>query len=335
VHDRLKDKLKFLIVTLCSFTGLALLAEYAVFLGLQHPSYIPSFAITPFRDYYTHHDRNIVQVTDCARYDSGLFYLLAPGRCLFTNREFRVSIEANSLGLRDDEASLESPKIICLGDSYTMGWGVGQGESFPHLLERLSGHKTLNAAMSSFGTAREIILLDRLDLDSVTHILIQYHANDFGENASFRANNNSLQIRPERSYDSLRQYIESRNKYFPFKHLYGVSKGVAKQFFARSRSPRVGASAAQDFLDIVKAANVRPDITIIIFKLDDHNRFPDDLATSADSLLRTPAYQMLNVKTLEIADVLTDSDYFVLDEHINAKGHRKIASKIHDRFFND
>lgn len=39
------------------------------------------------------------------------------------------------MGLRDSNAALNQPEIICIGDSHTMGWGVEQEETFPKLLD--------------------------------------------------------------------------------------------------------------------------------------------------------------------------------------------------------
>ena len=50
-----------------------------------------------------------------------------------------------------------------LGDSHAMGWGVEQEEALPQVLARKSGRKVLNAAVSSYGTVREMLMLDRLD----------------------------------------------------------------------------------------------------------------------------------------------------------------------------
>ena len=50
-----------------------------------------------------------------------------------------------------------------LGDSYAMGWGVEQGESFPEILEAATGLRVLNAGVPSYGTPRELLMLERLD----------------------------------------------------------------------------------------------------------------------------------------------------------------------------
>lgn len=70
--------------------------------------------------------------------------MLKPDTTLtFQNREFKNIIHTNSKGLRDDDSSLVKPEIICLGDSYTFGWGVDNGISFPDKLEKLTAYKVL------------------------------------------------------------------------------------------------------------------------------------------------------------------------------------------------
>ena len=60
-----------------------------------------------------------------------------------------------------------------LGDSHAMGWGVGQGGSAAAGLARKSGRRVLNAAVSSYGTARELSLLDWLDASRLRVLVVQ------------------------------------------------------------------------------------------------------------------------------------------------------------------
>jgi hypothetical protein len=314
---------------------LAFILEGLLFVILNNPSFIPEFLLEPFRDYYRVSDRNIIQVTECAQYDSGLFYILKQGSCSFENREFKVNNQINSQGLRDDETSLQYPTIIALGDSYTMGWGVEQNECFPEVLEKRLHRKVLNAGISSFGTAREFQLWNRLLTDSVRYIFLQYHANDYEENEKFISNNFRLIIRNEFSYDSLREAIKNRERYFPFKHLYGVSKGIAKDWLKSHPTIPGSDDEAQHFLRVIKNSGLRPEIRIIVFKLDENNyknqNNSDDFIKRIDSLLKTGEFRSLNISTIKLGNYLTRDDYFILDDHINAKGHLKIAAKIHEQ----
>ena len=74
--------------------------------------------------------------------------------------------------MRDDEESLKAPEVIVLGDSVAMGWGIEQNETMAQQIEAMAGLKVLNAGISSYGTVREMKLLNRLDLSRVKYLVI-------------------------------------------------------------------------------------------------------------------------------------------------------------------
>ncbi|HEY6505512.1 MAG TPA: hypothetical protein VIZ28_16170 [Chitinophagaceae bacterium] len=94
---------------------------------LYHPSKIPAFLVPSFRYYYGNMQRNIIQFNPaCSIYDSSLLYTLKPSsRFVLSNYEFSDTFRINKMGLRDDENSLSKPAIVCIGDSYAIGWGAG------------------------------------------------------------------------------------------------------------------------------------------------------------------------------------------------------------------
>jgi len=70
----------------------------------------------------------------------------------------------NSLGLRDDEFSLDAkPTILFLGDSFVWGLDSEADERFTELLKpKLPGYRVLAAGVAGFGTDQEYLLLKRL-----------------------------------------------------------------------------------------------------------------------------------------------------------------------------
>jgi hypothetical protein len=153
---------------------------------INNSSVLKGPLLTVFRKYYRYKDRKIIQyIEDCAKYDSELAYTLKPGKCHLKNREWEVEFSINSAGLRDDEESLFSPEIVVVGDSQAMGWGVSQDLTFSSLLENALGKPILNAAISSYGTARELKILERIDLSNLKFLIIQYSDNDYRENRTY------------------------------------------------------------------------------------------------------------------------------------------------------
>jgi hypothetical protein len=154
------------------FSAAVICIEFLVLLGLHNPSltrFLPRFGVSFL---WAIARRDIIPVQflkDCGKFDPELFYTLKPGEFEFGSRGFKKNrFFANSLGLRDSEESLHKPTIIVLGDSYAMGWGVEQNQTFAKLLESQTRLKTLNCGISSYGTVREIKMLDRIDNPTIS-----------------------------------------------------------------------------------------------------------------------------------------------------------------------
>lgn len=81
----------------------------------------------------------------------------------------RVAFRINSLGLRDRELGPKRPgvvRVLCLGDSFTVGYGVKPEEAWPKQLERLLNERAapkrfevVNAAVEAYSTFDEWHLL--------------------------------------------------------------------------------------------------------------------------------------------------------------------------------
>jgi len=76
-----------------------------------------------------------------------------------------VEVETNSDGFRDDEYPIEKgPKrrIIFLGDSLTLGWGVAKEETFEHRLESalndVAPTEIINLGVGNYNTTQEVNL---------------------------------------------------------------------------------------------------------------------------------------------------------------------------------
>ncbi len=75
-----------------------------------------------------------------------------------------IHVHHNSLGLRDDEFTLDDkPTIMFLGDSFVWGLDSEAGERFSDLLKaKIHNFKILAAGISGYGTDQEYLLLQRL-----------------------------------------------------------------------------------------------------------------------------------------------------------------------------
>ncbi len=328
---------------LCITALLALEATLGTFHQLDSRGHLEG----PLKHYYTRYlrhvdltTRNIIQYqSDCAQYDELLFYRLRPGTCVFKNTEFDTTVQVNGLGLRDDEISLQSPKVIFLGDSYTMGWGVQQNETFPQVFERITGLRTLNGGISSYGTVREMRLLKKIDRNQAQYVFIQYNGNDSRENEVF-LKNGFLEISEQEKYHKLiqahkegRAYHWGRYSKTFFKIMKLKIASKLKSLSSKNNAPIATNTDAKYFINVLKKSDLdHSGPKIIVFDVGDHNKndpkFIDDLSV----LLKGSSLDNL-VSTIDISSILNQEDYFRLDAHINDKGHRKIARFLSDAFF--
>ncbi|MBL0182681.1 MAG: hypothetical protein IPP96_10445 [Chitinophagaceae bacterium] len=329
--------------------GTMALPELLFTYWIKHPSIMPVSCRTIFNTYCTQAETNIIQFNpESSAYNDSLFYTLKPAsRFVFSNPEFSDSFYTNKMGLRDDDNSLLKPEIICLGDSYAMGWGVEQNESLGEQVGIALHKKVLNAAISSYGTARELKNLYRLDTANLQTIILQYCRNDYRENREFVQNNYSLSISSEKVYDSLLNDHYWSKLWFPFKRSVTIAKFYAEKktnhfLFPQKITWADSAAyhlkqAALYFTDIMfrSAINFK-NIKVLVVDLDEKESMNNDFLDEVNRLMMLPGYAAHfnnNLITVPVAELLTDADYYILDPHIRPSGHKKIAERLSTYLF--
>ena len=95
-----------------------------------------------------------------------------------------VEVKLNSKGMRSDEYDDNDKKIIFLGSSISLGWGVEQKDSYPGIIQtKLSSdsinYKVLNGSIGNYNTFRYVnnFLLNQTDIEPKV-IVINYFIND-------------------------------------------------------------------------------------------------------------------------------------------------------------
>ena len=316
-------------------------AEGAIAYALDHPEILtaPSGGETKLlalaRDYYMSWDRRIVQfLPACARYDPQLSYTLKPGECMVENREHRVHYQINREGLRDDEDALVRPAVVVTGDSHALGWGVARDDALSRRLGMLLRVKTLNAAQSSYGTARELALIERLDLSAAKAIIIQYCNNDFDENQAFAATG-TLGIISSQQYAAIVADHVNDTRYYPFKYL-RILLSIARQTMrSRDLEPPApeptNAQEARAFLDVLlRHEKTLKGRAVVVTEINEPHDMEPGFIIAARELLKESRYAGLSpvVSFVDLAPVLTANDYYMLDDHMRPTGHAKAALAI-------
>lgn len=273
-----------------------------------------------------------------SRHDSIMGYKFQSGITgRFTNPEFNVEIKTNSLGVRDDEASLHDPSIVVLGDSHGMGWGVEQQERFSEVLEKQFDIKVLNTAITSYGTHRESKLLSQVDLDSCKLLIIQYCDNDLDENRVNYPNPQKSGI-DARAFEVAGKQNTINKTYFPFKGIFLSLRSLIINGLKKSPPPAPAAPAKPvtnvpavkqehaeaffPYLERIRAIYKGP---IVVFDLGVYN-YP--IVKEFESYQATHPAQ--DTYFFNVHPLLGRPEYFTIDDHINARGHGKIGLALAD-----
>ena len=290
--------------------------------------------------FYFVDERNIIQLDhDCARYDKETGYTLRPGTCLFENREFSTSVSINSAGLRGSEGDLRSPEMIVLGDSFTMGWGVEESQSFVRLLANSLSVSVLNAGISSYDTPRELFLLRRLERSSLKDLLIQYSRNDHPRNSEYLRDPKAFNPMPEEGYLSLVRSVSHRADYYPGKYLIQFLPRLRESFQGKLplsyyQWDPVGVDAdreAADFLEILRRLLPSPPPQrILVFEMNPPSEPKRDFVHALQKRLDQGEWTVPNseLRAVDVSEDLAEDDWYPLDQHLRPSGHVKVAKRL-------
>ncbi|MEM6723789.1 MAG: GDSL-type esterase/lipase family protein [Bacteroidota bacterium] len=303
---------------------------------LHHPERIPERHVKVFRLYYLQYLRDIIQFNpDFARFDSTYFYRWEPGTAKQHEVEFKVTHQFNSAGFRDEEAALQRPEILFLGDSYTMGWGVEQAESFPALVEQQTGWTTLNMGVSSYGTVRELSRIPEIDTSALRCIVLQYCSNDLKENTNYKINQGVLKVSDAAFYREKVCQNKAERGYSLFQHTIKLLPVFLKGKFGQTtavtftkETPETPPLLALLYV-LQQFKDQLPDVPILIFELSEPG-WEDGAIQELDQVLQDGGLrnQLPDLRVVYPEKSLTADDRYLLDLHLKPSGHQKIAEGL-------
>ncbi len=279
-------------------------------------------------------NRSMIQFQEeSAQYDPELFYTLRPGNSRFRSFEFNTSYDVNSLGVRDDEASLDHPTVVFIGDSFTMGWGVEGNQTYASRFEELTDEKVLNTGVSSYGTAREYRMLSRVKLDSVKAIVLQFHDTDLEENA-FYLEQKKLGTRTKEEFDGQVNDNKKYMKYRPFQFMKTALLNLLVPSGSKAEEALTGNTNenpkyVEEFYAIFSEIQALKAVPLIFTYTGSFYTAPEKVKLFEDFAKKN---QIQNIYFVNLGDHLNHEDYFYFDDHINAKGHEKVAKLLVDRY---
>jgi hypothetical protein len=283
---------------------------------------------------YIYGERKIMQFQrGSGRYHPELGYTLMPGKFIFAEKEYNNVYYINSLGIRDTEEALSQPEIVVAGDSFALGWGVNQEETFAKLVEKKTNLPTLNTAVPSYGTVREMLMLRQVDRSRLRCLIIQYCNDDYDENLRYYLNGNRPQIMRAETFQKLMDKHSTPQKYFPGKNiLLKVKKKIAEaRPLPTPAADQTNLTDVDLFLHVLRQnADMLADLPIIALEMNGKNQpnsFTISLKQKAPGSENPPFIRQMIV--LDMSEYLRDKHFYVLDDHLNRDGHIVVADVLY------
>lgn len=302
----------------------SIIPAYLLFVVLR-TTFVQGVYIATIRDMYF----------GCMQYvDTKYAYRMTPGVCRLKNLEYDVTMTHDRTGFRN-RSEMPAARIAVLGDSHAYGHGVADDQTFAALLGRQLGEPVRNLALPASATRRE---LEAYVAQAPTAglIVLQYCDNDFDENPP------SLTLAPAVYTQMLRERLDAvisnydttkRRGMFGQSMLtlsYAAHELVSAHFF---RLP----SLAPDETSLPREADAfarlldayRPWLagkTVVVLESSGWGRNREGFQRVFEHRLQ--AIGQVHWVVLDSATLLTRSDYFRLDDHLNAAGHDKLAARL-------
>lgn len=258
-------------------------------------------------------------IPGCITPDPDLIYKPSNGTCKFDNIEFKTALTFTDEG-RNTGPKPTGPGIAVIGDSHAMGWGVNDHETFAAHLQATSNRPVYNLGVASYGTARELIRLEKSGvLDKVDTVIIQYCNNDKNENLKFDTT----------SHQALAEKVFAPNEVpampQPSKLQY-IAKGYGLTLAApfRSLSERLRRKNFNPHYDafipiLEKHRSALENKRVIVFYSNPYGQKYRNFPSGQDA--RLP-----NVHFVDLD--LSPSVYRKLDNHMSPDGHRIAADRL-------
>ena len=236
---------------------------------------------------------------------------------------YGTEIRTNSLGLREDR-EFEVPKpdgqkrLLVLGDSITLAWGVDVEDGFCARLDRdLDGWQVINSGVGNYNSSAEAETYDKLQVLEPDAVMLAFYINDIEK--------------PEYCHGLICSMTHVSYYYPLLKDRLGGGSGTYIDYYAdwyERESQRLKAD-----LDGIMTAAAQREQPMLLVAIPELHSFEDNPFPQVDALLQDVLATHPEVAFLDLRPHLVGQDPQSLwvsleDHHPNAEGHRLFAEAM-------
>jgi len=272
--------------------------------------------------------------------------------CIRIAPEFTIQFTTNSLGFRGPEPEVFPYRpILFLGDSFTLGYGVNDGEEFPELIRKILVRNygknqvpVINAGLYNNGNGRWVkFLRNEGKRFNPRMIVLQLCGNDFEDNVNERLFNLTssgdlveLTVGPPSKVRMIKKLIEAI-PHLPYSRLVGLARQLpgVRDINRNSNLPN-----SENKMSSKSAAGYKEQLTFRlvteVLRICEHEGWPvlmifvptkkGQPLVGLETILRRSSIPLIKVPSKNERPNL----YYLVDGHWNASGHAFVADLIAD-----
>lgn len=220
-------------------------------------------------------------------------------------------------------------RIICLGDSFTMGYGVDKSDTWPSQLENKlnSGnekYEVMNLGISGIGSAEELTILKSMIEYNPDIVILQFHSNDFiniseayesVEELKNEYEKGNLEIRIDEKEKN--EFGMTKNEYINY-YINKMAWGIKYKTYTKEEEWNKTEPHLIKMIEITEKNNIE----FIIFAFDIYNYQSTNITRLSDEY----DFTFLNMK--EYIHSLPLTDIRLQDYHFNPNGYDIISDEL-------
>jgi hypothetical protein len=272
------------------------------------------------------------------------------------DQTLRFDVATDAQGLRisaDSQHSQSSVRaagdrrriVHCIGDSYTMGWGVEWEDSYPAVLGELLGpeHQVLNVGMAGAGLWTSVERSNRIAVDSPPDdVVYLYNMTDYSDDAraAERRKSDGKSLWPAMHLACKHSYLCSTPFALMMKvNLTWVGAGL-QESIPETLSPRTEAAIAE--LETAASFDATDLDAPLLAGLKEFHRACEKRGTrlivlvyDMDLNLAPRVLRVARDQNIAATSFFFGREHLLPDAHFNAAGNRRLARLVHQRFFSD